>query len=486
MANDILASYVVVKMAATTTKSFVNCCRLIRISSFSVIFLSTISYGATPYKYFSTKTPYEWVHKPSETVTDELYYLKELQGKSCTAVHTSAVIRHGARFPGLEDVLEISRIHEKIINVLEPYDHPTLYNWVNRFPSNNNKELSQLGEDEQERLGQRIAQKLSTLFKDEDLSDFRFIISSQQRTNQSASAFYEGFINVILSEEDVEDEIDSEVSDDLLRFFNLCAKYVYSVEKNKTAHKEYYDFLSSEHVVKIKNKVHQKLGINDDLLTTADVRLIYLVCGYETAVFKSSPWCSLLDENDLKILEYVGDLKHYYKNGYGFDITCQQSCPMVSEIFLTMDEVLADIESMDSEEATEGLSFTKGQFFFGHAETLGPLYCALGLFNDSMPLKANNYEQHGDRSFLTSKILPFSANLMFVLYECFSDEFQETDEVDEVEYYLKLFVNEKPHQIPGCPELFCPYRTVREKYSSLVDHCDFKQICKRKPTKDEL
>uniref|UniRef100_A0A2C9LTD2 Multiple inositol polyphosphate phosphatase 1 n=1 Tax=Biomphalaria glabrata TaxID=6526 RepID=A0A2C9LTD2_BIOGL len=131
-------------------------------------------------------------------------------------------------------------------------------------------------------------------------------------------------------------------------------------------------------------------------------------------------------------------------------------------------------------------SFTKGQFFFGHAETLGPLYCALGLFNDSMPLRANNYEQHGHRSFLTSNILPFSANLMFVLYECFSDEFQETDEVDEVEYYLKLFVNEKPHQIPGCPELFCPYRAVRERYSSLVDHCDFKQICKRKPAKDEL
>uniref|UniRef100_A0A2C9KPH9 Multiple inositol polyphosphate phosphatase 1 n=1 Tax=Biomphalaria glabrata TaxID=6526 RepID=A0A2C9KPH9_BIOGL len=323
-------------MAATTTKSFVNCCRLIRISSFSIIFLSTISYGATPYKYFSTKTPYEWVHKPSETVTDELYYLKELQGKSCTAVHTSAVIRHGARFPGLEDVLEISRIHEKIINVLEPYDHPTLYNWVNRFPSNNNKELSQLGEDEQERLGQRIAQKLSTLFKDEDLSDFRFIISSQQRTNQSASAFYEGFINVILSEEDVEDEIDSEVSDDLLRFFNLCAKYVYSVEKNKTAHKEYYDFLSSEHVVKIKNKVHQKLGIKDDLLTTA-------------------LWCALACCHPTHCYPLAILHEHYYKNGYGFDITCQQSCPLVSEIFLTMDEVLTDIESMDSEEATEGL-----------------------------------------------------------------------------------------------------------------------------------
>ena len=40
-----------------------------------------------------------------------------------------------------------------------------------------------------------------------------------------------------------------------------------------------------------------------------DVRTIYLMCGYEAAILGSSPWCQLFEEEDMKILEYLGDLK---------------------------------------------------------------------------------------------------------------------------------------------------------------------------------
>ena len=131
-------------------------------------------------------------------------------------------------------------------------------------------------------------------------------------------------------------------------------------------------------------------------------------------------------------------------------------------------------------------SFIVGQFAFGHAETLGPLYAILGLFNDSLPIRADNREQQEERLFRISKIMPFSANLVFVMYECVPEEFKDHEEVETADYYLQLFVNEKPHLIPGCKEMHCPYNQVRERYSHYIDRCDIKQMCKKSPLKDEL
>ncbi|XP_005101326.1 multiple inositol polyphosphate phosphatase 1 [Aplysia californica] len=447
---------------------------------------TNLSTASSPLKHFSTKTPYAWItsSKTTELVDDEMYHLTDVEGLSCSAVHANAVIRHGSRFPGLDDVLEISNVHEKLVVAMEPDVNPELYNWVNNFPSNNNKALSSLGEEEQEALGSRLAKKLHTLFSDEDFSNFKFMVSSAERTKQSASAFFEGLSTVVQGEEDDADDFDVEVNDELLRFFDLCKKYVYSVGNNKTAMKEYTTFMNSHQVVKIKDKMSEKLGISKDILTTANVRLIYLICGYETASFKSSPWCSLLDEEDMVILEYLGDLKHYYKNGYGHDITWQQSCPLLNEMFYVMDETIVEIETTEDDEEMDG--FIVGHFAFGHAETVGPLLSALGLFNDSEPLLAGNFEQQEKRLFRTSEILPFSSNVLFVLYECVPEEFGEDEEIDEADYYLRLFVNEVPVKIPGCEELSCPYKTVRGLYHSFVEECDFKKICNSSHPKDEL
>ncbi|KAK3696208.1 hypothetical protein RRG08_027651 [Elysia crispata] len=436
-------------------------------------------------KHFSGKTPYSWVYPVDDDVKeDEWYNMENLQGMACNAVHASALIRHGARFPGLEDVNHLIDIHQRLINAMEPDANPKLYEWKNRFPSNNNKALHHLGEEEQEGLGRRIGRRLHTLFVDEDITDFRFIVSSMQRTKESASAFYEGFTSAIHTEEDINDEFDSEVNDELMRFFALCAKYVYSVDQNKTAYKEYNDFLAGSDIKTVTTKIYEKLGLKGEILAPADVRLIYLACGYETAAFQSSPWCSVLDDDDMEILEYLGDIRHSIKNGYAHNITWQQSCPLLSEIFFGFDETIVEIESTDEDEEVGG--FIVGQFAFGHAETLGPLYALLGLFNDSVPIRADNKIHQNDRLFRVSKIMPFSANAVFVLYECVPEEFKDHDEVESADYYLQLFVNEKPHLIPGCKEMHCPYTEVREHYSNFIDRCDFKQLCKKSPLKDEL
>lgn len=41
-------------------------------------------------------------------------------------------------------------------------------------------------------------------------------------------------------------------------------------------------------------------------------------------------------------------------NSYGHDISWQQSCPLLSEIFSVMDEVISEIDSTEDDEEMEG------------------------------------------------------------------------------------------------------------------------------------
>ena len=111
-------------------------------------------------------------------------------------------------------------------------------------------------------------------------------------------------------------------------------------------------------------------------------------------------------------------------------------------------------------------------FYFGHVETLAPLYAALGLFNDSVPISGDNFSRLKDRAFKSSLILPFSANLALVLYKCDSSA-----NFDESDLILRMFVNEKPVKIPVCEDYPCGYQMVRDSYKHHVDNCDFKQVC---------
>ncbi|XP_067673674.1 multiple inositol polyphosphate phosphatase 1-like [Haliotis asinina] len=428
---------------------------------------------------FGSKTAYELIHPPPEIVIEDEFNSVQVGTFSCLAAHSSSVMRHGARYPGLEDVQSISKIHKDIHDKLTSDKFQQLKEWKNSFPQNNDKMLMALGEEEQLHLGQRTARRLRSLFVDEDMENFRFLVSSKQRTQESGNAYYEGFLQALMGDSE-EGDMDSELSDETLRFHERCQKYIHTVDKNKTAIVEFYKFLSGKEMTNIMKKVHSKLGIPDDLLKTEDLRTMYLVCGYETALYQSSPWCSLFDDEDFKVLEYLSDLKHYYKNGYGHKITAVQSCPLVTDIFTTMDDAIEAMESEVDEEDLNG--YVLGNFYFGHAETLGPLYAALGLFNDSLPLTAENYLQQSSRLFRTSEILPFSANLMFILYECDQNDelLTESEAADETrettQYMLRLYVNEKLMKIPGCEDFTCLYSQVRKQFVDLIS-CNFSKVC---------
>ena len=162
-----------------------------------------------------------------------------------------------------------------------------------------------------------------------------------------------------------------------------------------------------------------------DLLEAA-----FFICSYELSI-KSlhSPWCFLFSEEDAKVgasggravpqqrlhspgfvqvLEYLMDLKQYWKRSHGHPISSLSSCPLFHHIFRTLDragrprrwgtshiECVALVIDVASLRSTEELP-EPASILVGHAETLLPLISLLGLYKDqTMPTASNYHTQHG-------------------------------------------------------------------------------------------
>lgn len=101
----------------------------------------------------------------------------------------------------------------------------------------------------------------------------------------------------------------------------------------------------------------------------------------------------------------------------------------------------------------------------GHAETLLPLLSLMAFFKDEKPLTAENFSSQHNRTFRSSQIVPYAANLVIVLYEC-SDGLR-----------VQLFLNEKPMTFPSMNHSAPLYETVKKHYSKLLHGCDFNKEC---------
>uniref|UniRef100_A0A8C4HDI9 Multiple inositol polyphosphate phosphatase 1 n=1 Tax=Dicentrarchus labrax TaxID=13489 RepID=A0A8C4HDI9_DICLA len=105
----------------------------------------------------------------------------------------------------------------------------------------------------------------------------------------------------------------------------------------------------------------------------------------------------------------------------------------------------------------------------GHADTLLPLLTLLGFFKDSDALTSTNYATQTQRSFRTSHMLPYAANLVLVLYDCGGGDLR-----------LQPLLNEKPVTFPGLTDQRASiplYEDVREHYRELLQGCDFEAEC---------
>ncbi|KAG6017641.1 hypothetical protein E4U54_005584 [Claviceps lovelessii] len=192
--------------------------------------------------------------------------------------------------------------------------------------------------------------------------------------------------------------------------------------------------------------------------TASDVVAMQAMCGYDTVIRGSSPFCStdLFSPDEWLQFEYGQDVQYHYNIGYGSPYSGAIGFPWLNA---TMDLLSADAAAQDLY-----ISFT-------HRELPPTVLVAMGLFNNSQFSGANNINAtmpldqiNNNRAWVSSRILPFLANIAIERMNCTSNYGVASSQAhnkkassesassasDAATTYYRVLLNQSPQVLPGC------------------------------------
>ncbi|XP_018552366.1 multiple inositol polyphosphate phosphatase 1 [Lates calcarifer] len=417
-------------------------------------------------KYFSTKGRYEEVNP--YLIEDILAVNRSIlqpPSAQCREIHLTAIIRHGTRYPTTKNVKKMLKLYDLVktsASGKQNWLHEIQTQWTMWYTEDMDGRLVQKGVSDHKHLAVRLSKLFPSLISEQKLRSglIQFITSSKHRCINSTISFKAGLTELW----DIKDqEFDHAVNDALMRFFDKCTRFVQEVDNNPSALTEVDKFKQGPEMKRVQEKIADRLRVPYNTITDDMAEAAFYLCAYEFAIKTvNSPWCQLFDEVDAQVMEYANDLKQFWKRAYGYDINSKSSCILFHDVFSRLDK--AANEKTSGQQVTEAVTVQ-----VGHAETLLPLLTLLGFFKDTQALNSTNYAAQTNRTFRTSHMLPYAANLILVLYDCGGGDLR-----------LQPLLNEKPVTFPGLGDQQASmplYQNVREHYRELLQGCDFENEC---------
>ncbi|XP_042358113.1 multiple inositol polyphosphate phosphatase 1-like [Plectropomus leopardus] len=417
-------------------------------------------------KYFSTKGRYEEVNP--YLIDDILAVNKSIlqpPSEQCRAIHLTAIIRHGTRYPTTKNVKKMRKLYELVKSSAsgkESWLREIQTQWTMWYNEDMDGRLVQKGVNDHKHLAVRLSKLFPSLMSEEKLRGgfIRFITSSKHRCVNSTLSFKAGLTELWAI---TDQEFNHAENDALMRFFDKCTRFVQEVDNNPEALSEVDRFSQGPELRRVREKIADRLRVPYNDITSDMAEAAFYLCAYEFAIKTvNSPWCRLFDEMDAQVMEYANDLKQFWKRAYGYDINSKSSCILFHDMFARLNQAAS--ENKSGRQVTEAVTVQ-----VGHAETLLPLLTLLGFFKDSNSLTSTNYAMQAHRSFRTSHMLPYAANLLLVLYDCGGGDLR-----------LQPLLNEKPVTFPDMTDQQASmplYEDVRNHYGELLQGCDFETEC---------
>uniref|UniRef100_A0A8C6U2W5 2,3-bisphosphoglycerate 3-phosphatase n=1 Tax=Neogobius melanostomus TaxID=47308 RepID=A0A8C6U2W5_9GOBI len=368
---------------------------------------------------------------------------------------STAVIRHGTRFPTVKNVKRMRRLSELVYSSGRSGTRTTWTVTIKYFTWTT-WTLVEKGREDLMNLAVRLAASFPALLSEAELRSGRIGVktSSKHRCVSSAQAFQDGLRRGQGRSQD--EEYIHEVDDSLMRSFERCRGYVEGVETNASATAEVDRFKHGPEFRAVRDRLSERLGLTR--ICSHLVEAAFFICSYELAIKSDAQVKLKLLFVYIQVLEYKCDLKQFWKRAHGHSINGLSSCPLFHHIFRTLDR--AGPTDAPPEPAS---------ILIGHAETLLPLISLLGLYKDKTPPTA--VTTNHTRLFRSSSIVPYASNLLFVLYDCPRGP------------RLQLLMNESPVRFPGLSQDLPLYRDVRATYRHLLDGCDFYTECEGRPSR---
>lgn len=346
--------------------------------------------------------------------------------QGCNVTRAAYLVRHAAIYANDFDYEEyIEPFTDRLKNTTAdwrgagPLDF--LQRWASPITEEELEDLTSVGRLEAYKLGVDVRLRYPG-FKD----PASVWTSSAERTELSASSFIEGLVadsnrtsRITVPEKKAEGA-------DSLTPYKGCPKYSSSYGSDMSSE---YKATYTKPIMARFNDLAPRFNFTAD-----DIVGMQQLCGYETVIRGTSPFCSLalFSQNEWLDFEYMNDLMYFHNTGYGNPISGVLGFPWLNA---TASTLLADQAAQDLY-----VSFT-------HRELPPTVIVALGLFNNSalsganhinatMPTTTQNYH----RAWKSSRILPFLANIAVEKMACESYGFEPGT-------YLRLLVNRDPQPL---------------------------------------
>lgn len=229
---------------------------------------------------------------------------------------------------------------------------------------------------------------------------FKFGYTDTQRTEASFKAFAEGLFGPG-SERDINVRPEANQSI-LLRPYESCAEFEKQGDRAKDVNSEHYKFMQTDVYKKMLEEISIRLGYKYTL-NSKQVDTMWDMCRYDQSWYlqDESPWCAAFTPEHVNVLEYLEDLKYYYKASYGSDLNSNIMCAAVKDM-------VKNLQQEDSRKVTA---------YFTHASAIQLFLTSLGYGKDNEALRADNYNLMKYRKFRSSVVSPFASNFVAVKYE---------------------------------------------------------------------
>lgn len=128
-------------------------------------------------------------------------------------------------------------------------------------------------------------------------------------------------------------------NDKILRYYDACPRFK-RVQKSRG---ENGKFMKGSEVKRLVQNIETRLNLTGrTTLSGSDAYSLWLLCAFETQVLgAASSWCSLFDEEDLKVFEYFNDLRLYHDYAYGSKFNQKITCHLINNMIKTMTQFVS-------------------------------------------------------------------------------------------------------------------------------------------------
>ncbi|KAJ5348688.1 hypothetical protein MYU51_015095 [Penicillium brevicompactum] len=381
----------------------------------------SLAYRFNPLEHSAGIAPYFNPHNPP---------IQPSPPQGCNVTRASYLVRHAAIYANDFDYeTYLEPFTDKLENSTQDWSQTRtlkfLSNWTAPISDEHIEKLTAVGLQEARALGISLHKKYTHLKKPAKVWS-----STADRTVKSAESFISGFTNNHTSSINLTQIEESKTAGaDSLTPYKGCSEYSSSYGSDQSS--AFGKVYTKPIIARLKAEAP---SFN---FTQDDITAMFELCGYETVIRGSSPFCSpaLFTSEEWLSFEYTNDLMYFHNTGYGRPLSATLGLPWVN----------ASVAALDDESSSQELYVS-----FTHRELPPTVITALGLYNNSaytgannvngtMPLDRINY----NRAWKSSEILPFLTNIAIEKMSCKSYGY------DEGEYY-RILNNAGPQPLVDC------------------------------------